>query len=249
MRRIVMIILVMVVLLPGVGAQILGETSSDGSSRGAQVFVVNLWSAAVDIQLGDQPLFSVAGLPTAMPASMQVLSTCTPAVLYYKPSSETAWRRYVDAHGTPYAFSFQNQTTYMIRIVPDGTISVLAMAKTKAGAAHIALLNASGNTLDEISLLPGTTQPVLQAQQVQNQAFTEFADVPAGRYAGLWRVGQNKAYTPGSSPGTIGLVNLQPDSWYFLIIANQVDTATGKTVAAGNIWDISPVSGQAATQN
>lgn len=235
--------LVMIVVLASfycfLPAQILGSRAIAETTDSARVFAVNLWSAPVDIQLGDQPIFSVAALGPSMPSTMQVIPSCTATTLYYKPSADTKWRAFLDSQGQIFSFSFQTHTIYMVRFGANGVLTVLEMARTAPGQAHISVINNCGLSLDEVSLLPGTTQPALQVQHLPDQAFTEFADVPTGRYGGVWKLGDTREFIQGTDATSLGLVNLQNDGWYCLIVAAKPD-GTGADNRRGLIWDISP---------
>ena len=128
----------------------------------------------------------------------------------------------------------------MIRMMANGVLTVVAMAKPESGHVHISLVNNTGTSLDELSLLPGTTQAAWFFRNLPNQAFTEFADLVSGRYGGVWKLGEKQEFVRGSDNASLGLVNLQADSWYCLIIATTSSDTKQLVGHTGVIWDISP---------
>ena len=155
----------------------------------ARVMVVNLFDQAVDVQLGDQAVFSVAALAPGQPSALYELAATEGQKLYFKKSQETVWRYYQDAAAQPQSLRLASGSVTVIRFGTAGTVDVIDLPLPSVGgvdqatASYCFFLNGSAVALDGFGLVDASLNRVAEVKAIPAQAFTGLVAVTAGAYA------------------------------------------------------------------
>lgn len=172
----------------------------------ARILVVNLYTEAVDAQIGDEPVFSVEKLSAGTPSSLLPIPADSPARLYFKESGSTDWRYFQNEEGSPAELSFGAGSTTLIRIGPEGGVECIDVPELGAdieNACRIIVLNGSDQPLESLTVVDTGLAPIIEASEVPAQAVTMMAGVPSGLYGLRWR--QAGIDYPVSGEGGVGL--------------------------------------------
>jgi hypothetical protein len=181
--------LLAVVLLPMCAGTVAAQESSDPAVPAkARLLVLNLAPVAVDLQLGDAPVFSLEGLaPGAMTAFVEVPADA-PQVLYFKSTMAADWRFY---HGSDGAAgpAFAAGSTTVIRFDRRSGVELIGLADLAADTAdqgslaRVFFINASERELAALRLVDPDGRPVAETADIPDQAFTGLVGIAPGSYA------------------------------------------------------------------
>lgn len=233
------------ILLVASTAEISAQPVSSGET--GSLFVVNLWSEAVDVQYGDKPLFSIANLGSGQPSAIIETAELEGQTLYFKSSSQKVWRFLQDSAGKPEKVYVLPYALTIMKIAVDGTVSVFRTAKPQGPGPFVAFLNTSDKTIDRLSLMDQQLVPVAQTLGLGPSSITSFVAVNPGTYAAEAVSGSDVTRSLGQETGTVGFVRAR-SSVFYLVTSGTDPVSSGQSAQsfAIGVWDIGPISSQSA---
>ena len=205
----------------------------------SRVFAVNLWSAPIDLKLGQDGIFVTSSLAANMASQMVVFRSVNPRAILYKASSAETWVDTRQAEGKSLAYAIQGGKTYLILVQANGVPGLYELAAADSPGAKIAVFNASEQTLPVLQIGSGFNQgPVVEASDLA-PGWTNFADVPDGKFGAFWTyrsmpTGVGYFYTAGRDGKSLGLTAFNAGGWYVAVIWND----NARNQSGGTIWDI-----------
>jgi hypothetical protein len=183
--------LLAVVLLPMCAGTVAAQESSDPAVPArARLLVLNLAPVAVDLQLGDVPVFSLKALAPGSLTTFVEVPADSPKPLYFKSAQAADWRIFDGGDGAA-GPAFAAGTSTVVRIGRQSGVELISLSDFSADLADrgalalVFFLNASEGDLEIFSLVDGYGHAVAETADIPDQAFTGLVGVPPGSYAGI----------------------------------------------------------------
>lgn len=196
--------------------------------KDAKIFFINLYGAPFDVRLGEnsKPVFTMSNLPSNTSSQLLQTTDLEENFLYYKPSSQTDWKRWRDVENIPYACPVEGGKIHAIIAKPDGTMRYYMLEDDSGYNPKVTMLN---GTVENISMMKigknWEFDIVAFIDDLTPFEMTNFKAIPQGNYGLFWLPqGVRKSgyyFLPKDSSNEVTMSSFDPGKYYLFLVFSE----------------------------